>query len=100
MKTPLIALALALAALLAACGQSGAPAGELPENPAADAGPFELDRSLLAVERSFPDYFLAHKEYFAPHVSRVGKTPVWLLRNLGGALGEKCTYPWSSTANG
>ncbi len=84
MKTPLIALALALAALLAACGQSGAPAGELPENPAADAGPFELDRSLLAVERSFPDYFLAHKEYFAPHVSRVGKTPVWLLRNLGG----------------
>ncbi|HKK23789.1 MAG TPA: hypothetical protein VJ947_08890, partial [Pseudohaliea sp.] len=78
MKAPLTMLT--LTALLAACGQSEAP----PAVPTADTGPFELDRSLLAVERSFPDYFLAHKDYFTPHVSQVGDTPVWLLRNLGG----------------
>ncbi|MGI9287083.1 MAG: hypothetical protein ACR2P1_16990, partial [Pseudomonadales bacterium] len=37
----------------------------------------------LTVERSFPPYYLEHKQYFAPHTIKLENQPVWVLRNLG-----------------
>ena len=38
----------------------------------------------LAVERSFPDYYLEHRKHFQTKVIRIGSHPVWVFRNLGG----------------
>lgn len=70
----------ALAAIVG-CSQEAPPVA--PDGEVSHA-PFELDERLLDIERTFPDYYLAHKENFRTHISQVGDLPVWLLRNLGG----------------